>query len=120
MEGSPNGMAPVLKTGGRNPLEVQLLYPPISKRPAINERYEKELKSQSARRKRRQYNENGLQELIANTKFGSHNEVWIKGNKIEIVGAYLKEETLSAPGAKAFLKACQKDNIPVKILKKES
>ena len=28
MEGSPNGMAIVLKTIGRNPLEVRLLYPP--------------------------------------------------------------------------------------------
>ena len=30
LEGSPNGMAPVLKTGGSNPLEVRLLYPPPS------------------------------------------------------------------------------------------
>ena len=28
MEGSPNGMAPLLKSGGRKPLEVRLLYPP--------------------------------------------------------------------------------------------
>ena len=30
MEGSPNGMAMVLKTIGSNPLEVRLLYPPPS------------------------------------------------------------------------------------------
>ncbi len=28
LEGSPNGMAVVLKTTGSNPLEVRLLYPP--------------------------------------------------------------------------------------------
>ena len=28
MEGSPNGMVPLLKSGGRKPLEVRLLYPP--------------------------------------------------------------------------------------------
>ena len=28
LEGSPNGMAPLLKSGGRKPLEVRLLYPP--------------------------------------------------------------------------------------------
>ena len=28
MEGSPNGMALVSKTSGRNPLQVQVLYPP--------------------------------------------------------------------------------------------
>jgi len=87
---------------------------------AYNERYEKELKSQSAGRKRRQYGENELQELIANTKTGSHNEVWVKGDMAEIVGAYITEEALNAPGAKAFLKACQKDNISVRIIKKES
>lgn len=87
---------------------------------AYNERYEKELKPQSAGRKRRQYGEGELQELIENTKTGSHNEVWVKGNKVEIVGAYIIEEALNAPGARAFLKACQKDNIPVRIIKKES
>ncbi len=29
-EGSPNGMALVSKTSGRNPLQVQVLYPPLS------------------------------------------------------------------------------------------
>ena len=28
MEGSPNGMAPVSKTGRSNPLQVQVLHPP--------------------------------------------------------------------------------------------
>ena len=28
LEGSPNGMAPLLKSGGRKPLEVRVLYPP--------------------------------------------------------------------------------------------
>ena len=87
---------------------------------AYNEKYEKELKPQSAGRKRRQYSETDLQELITNTKVGSHNEVWVKGDQVEIVGAYVTEESLSAPGAKAFLKACQQDNIPVRIIKKES
>jgi hypothetical protein len=85
-----------------------------------NERYEKELKPQSAGRKCRQYNENELQELIANTKTGSHNEIWIRGDQAEVVGAYITEEALSSPGAKAFLKTCQRDNIPVRIIKKES
>ena len=29
-EGSPNGMALVSKTSGSNPLQVQVLYPPLS------------------------------------------------------------------------------------------
>ncbi|MEK7061779.1 MAG: hypothetical protein AAB957_00780 [Patescibacteria group bacterium] len=85
-----------------------------------NERYEKELKPQSAGRKHRHYGESELQELMTNTKTGSHNEVWVKKDKTEIVGAYITEEALSAPGAKVFLQACQKDNIPVRIIKKES
>ena len=28
LEGSPNGMAPLSKSGGRKPLGVRLLYPP--------------------------------------------------------------------------------------------
>ena len=31
-EGSPNGMALVLKTSGRNPLQVRVLYPPQRKK----------------------------------------------------------------------------------------
>lgn len=85
-----------------------------------NERYEKKLKPQSAGRKRRQYNESELQELIANTKAGSHNEIWIKGDGAEIIGAYITEEALGTPGSTAFLKACRKDNIPVRTIKKGS
>jgi len=84
---------------------------------AYNGRGEKELKPQSAGRKRRQYGEGDLQELIANTGTGSHNELWVKGDRVEIIGAYITEEALSAPGARAFLKACQRDDIPVRILK---
>ncbi len=35
MEGSPNGMAPVSKTGGSNPLQVQVLYPPQFDPPSL-------------------------------------------------------------------------------------
>ncbi len=85
-----------------------------------NENYRKESKLQSTGLKRRQSSENELQKLIANTKIGSHNEIWVKGDKVEIVGAYITEEMPSSPGAKAFLKDCQKNNISVRIIKKES
>jgi len=84
-----------------------------------NERYEKQFKPQSVGHERRKYDEEELQELIKNTRSGSHNEVWVRGDGVEIIGAYITEEALSAPGAKAFLKTCQENNIPVRIIRKE-
>lgn len=85
-----------------------------------NENGKKELKTQSAGRKRRKYTEDELQDLIANTKAGSHNEVWTRGDGIEIIGGYITEDALSAAGAKSFLKSCQRNSIPVRIIKEES
>ena len=81
--------------------------------------YKKRLKRQSSGIKRRQYEEDELSELVDNTKIGSHNELWLIGNMIEIVGAYITEDGMSAPGAQAFLKACRKDGISIEIIKRK-
>ena len=47
MEGSPNGMALVLKTSGRNPLQVRILYPPPSLRRSSTERRREKRRSVS-------------------------------------------------------------------------
>jgi hypothetical protein len=82
-----------------------------------NEHFEKELKIQSAGKKRHQYDENELDRLMENTKNGSHNEIWVKGDKAEIVGAYIFEEQMNAIGANVFLKACRKNGVQIKIIK---
>lgn len=50
-----------------------------------------------------------LNNLIRNTKFLSHNEIWIKSKDVEIIGIYVYKERV--PGVKAFIKSARKGNI---------
>lgn len=77
------------------------------------ENWEKELSEQTELKKYKNYQEDEFEELIQNTKKNSHNELWVNGEKVEIVGAYIKKEENNLPGTTAFIKACNNSNIPI-------
>ena len=58
----------------------------------------------------RNYHYSELNTLIRNTKMGSHNEIWIQSEHVEIVGIYINKEV---PGVNSFKKAARKNNIIV-------
>jgi len=75
--------------------------------------FKKRLSEQTEQKKYRNYGENELDALIKNTQKNSHNELWVKGEMVEIIGAYVKKTEKEAAGVKAFVKACRKENIPI-------
>ncbi len=75
--------------------------------------FKKQLSEQTEQKKYKQYAVDELNALMENTQKKSHNELWVDGEMVEIVGAYVNKSEINAPGIKAFIKACQKDNIPI-------
>lgn len=75
--------------------------------------FKKRLSEQTEQKKYRNYDEGELDALIENTQKNSHNELWVNGEMVEIIGAYVKKSEEDALGTKAFIKACGKENIPV-------
>jgi len=54
-----------------------------------------------------------LDNLIRNTKHGSHNEIWIRSCHVKIIGIYINKENV--PGLKSFKKAARKRNFIVPL-----
>lgn len=77
-------------------------------------RGKKQLSQQSKTKRWKEYGEDSLEDLIKNTPMNSHNEIWLNGNGVEIVGAYITQKGIGSPGSKSFLKACKEKNIPVR------
>jgi hypothetical protein len=75
--------------------------------------FKKKLSEQTERKKYKNYGEAELDILIENTQKNSHNELWVNGEMVEIIGAYVKKSEEDIPGVKAFIKACGKENIPI-------
>ena len=65
------------------------------------------------------YSESELEELIKNTKENSHNELWIRGEMIQIIGAYVVKKKVVSPGTKVFIKSCRKADILIHWIKRE-
>ncbi len=76
--------------------------------------FKKELSEQTRRKKYRNYSEEELDVLAANTQKNSHNELWVNGEVVEIVGGYISKEGADAPGLQAFIRACDKEGIPIR------
>lgn len=58
------------------------------------------------------YKDNELEELIVNTKFSSHNELWISSNNAEIIGGYLCGKN------KSFVKFMKSNGYEVHLIPK--
>jgi hypothetical protein len=78
--------------------------------------FKKRLSEQTEQKKYRNYAEGELDALIENTQKNSHNELWVNGEMIKIAGVYVKKSEGDAPGAKAFIKACRKESIPIHLI----
>ena len=77
----------------------------------IDENFQKILKDNSPTLK--DYSENDLDKLLQNTKNGSHNEIWVNGLSVDIVGAYVVQKEEEIAGVKKFIKACKDASIEV-------
>lgn len=75
--------------------------------------FKKRLSEQTEQKKYRDYSEDELDALMENTREKSHNELWVNGEKAEIIGAYIRKIENTSPGTKEFIKACEKENIPI-------
>ncbi len=64
----------------------------------------------------RDYGEEELNELIQNTRSGTHNEIWARSNSLQIVGVYLCEWGKGSPGSKSFLSVAQTHKLPISIV----
>ncbi|RIH85266.1 hypothetical protein Mterra_01755 [Calidithermus terrae] len=64
----------------------------------------------------RYYLEDELAELLARTRPGGHNELWVRAARAEIVGGYLLEGSQAA-GATAFRRACLRAGWAVRLLR---
>lgn len=62
------------------------------------------------------YTENNLDDMIANTKNGSHNELIVKGDKVGVLGAYVVEGENNLPGIKQFKKDCLSKGIKIHLV----
>lgn len=61
----------------------------------------------------RTYLESELEDLMNNTRSGSHNEIVVDGLKVEIVGAYTIKGMKGVDGLKSFRKACHKNGLRI-------
>jgi len=75
--------------------------------------FTKSLSWQTNQKKLKNYSEENLDILIANTRQGNHNELFVKGEKVEIVGAYVDKSKSGSAGIKVFIKACKSENIQI-------
>ncbi|MCX6763530.1 MAG: hypothetical protein NTZ97_02240 [Candidatus Moranbacteria bacterium] len=75
--------------------------------------FKKNLSEQSNQKKFKRYSEENLEELIEDTQKNSHNELWVNGELVEIIGAYVVKNENNIPGIKAFIKVCHEKGIPI-------
>jgi len=68
---------------------------------------------QTAHRESTNYGEAGLGELTANTRRGSHNEIWVDSSRAEIAQAYVLGGSSGVPGTLAFVRACRSAGLDV-------
>lgn len=75
----------------------------------------KKILSEGTRQKKyNSYSEKELDLLAKNTRKDSHNELWVNGEKTEIIGAYIMKDAMGISGNQSFIKACRKAGIPVR------
>ena len=73
------------------------------------------LKNQSPNLK--DYTEENLPELLDKTENGGHNEIWVKGISVDIIGAYVMkggEEEIT--GIKKFMRACKDVSLNIHVI----
>ena len=75
--------------------------------------FKKKLSEQTRGKQYKNYNEDELEDLIENTKKKSHNELWVDGEMVEVIGAYVNKKKMEASGTRAFIKACNRDNVSI-------
>lgn len=75
---------------------------------------EKELKETSPQVG--EFSEDDLEKLLSETPIGKHNELWVNGEKINIVGSYIDKSRMTDPGAKQFLKAVKEVGLEIRII----
>lgn len=74
--------------------------------------------AERAKKKTREYTEEELGELMENTSQSKHNEIIVKGNKVEVIGAYIIEDTKGVPGIRKFRQYCSEKGFTIHIVPK--